>query len=422
MKNKVYFWVASYFVFWARLVLKRWKPQVIVVTGSSGKTTLLHMLEAQIGNVAHYSHHANGAFGIPFDILGLPTNVPAKPLWLLYMLRAPLQAILVRHKQRIYIAEADCDRPHEGYVLARLLQPDITLWVSVFHTHSQNFDHVIKSGAFNSPLDAIANEFSQLARATRKLVIYNADNAHVVRQMQKLRPEIKRQAVSFEGISNYSVSRNGTSYILGGETYAFSYLLPPAVGVSLGMVAVLLQFLGRPHNPQLYASFAMPPGRSTIFNGVHNTTLVDSTYNTGVIATKEVMMAFAGLPQSCKWLVIGDVLEQGSVERSEHEMLARHIIDFKADRVILLGRRQKEFAYPILQGSYKNRVESFLTAGEVLAFIQQQIQGGEAILFKGAQGLEGVVEQLLADSTQSKQLVRRGSVWVKRRRAWGLPS
>jgi UDP-N-acetylmuramyl pentapeptide synthase len=73
LKKKLYFVVANYFRFFARIVLERWQPQVIVVTGSNGKTTLLHLIESQLKDQAIYSHKANSAFGVPFHILGIRT-------------------------------------------------------------------------------------------------------------------------------------------------------------------------------------------------------------------------------------------------------------------------------------------------------------------------------------------------------------
>ena len=52
--------------------------------------------------------------------------------------------------------------------------------------------------------------------------------------------------------------------------------------------------------------------------------------------------------------------------------------------------------------------------GEVAEKVRTQLK-------KKVVGLEGVIEQLLADPTQADQLVRRGTVWTKRRQAWGLP-
>ena len=70
-KKRFYFVVAGYFRHFADKVFRRWHPRVIAVTGSAGKTTMLNLLEHEMGKRAHYSHDANSAFGISFDLLGL---------------------------------------------------------------------------------------------------------------------------------------------------------------------------------------------------------------------------------------------------------------------------------------------------------------------------------------------------------------
>ena len=45
LKKRFYFIAAAYFRFFANFALKRWHPRVIAITGSVGKTTMLHLLE-----------------------------------------------------------------------------------------------------------------------------------------------------------------------------------------------------------------------------------------------------------------------------------------------------------------------------------------------------------------------------------------
>ena len=125
IKHYLYFFVAGYFKFFARVQLAKWKPRIVVVTGSSGKTTLLHLIESQLGQRAEYSHHANSSFGIPFNILGLQRNSFKKTEWIYLFLAAPFKAYKKIHKKQLYIAEADCDRPGEGKFLADLLKPEV---------------------------------------------------------------------------------------------------------------------------------------------------------------------------------------------------------------------------------------------------------------------------------------------------------
>ena len=131
IKNFLYFPIARYFIFFAGIYLRRWNPTIVVVTGSSGKTTLLHLLESQIGRRARYSHKANSSFGIPFDVLGLSRKTLFKTEWFRLFLSAPVRAFRPRPQEKIYIVEADCDRPYEGKFLASFLKPDVVLWINV---------------------------------------------------------------------------------------------------------------------------------------------------------------------------------------------------------------------------------------------------------------------------------------------------
>jgi hypothetical protein len=94
----------------------------------------------------------------------------------------------------------------------------------------------------------------------------------------------------------------------------------------------------------------------------------------------------------------------------------------KFDKVVLLGRRTHQYTYPLLKNQLpSDQLASFEKAGEVLDYLKTNLKGDETILFKGALGLEGVIEQLLADPNQADLLVRRESAWTRRRQAWGLP-
>jgi UDP-N-acetylmuramoyl-tripeptide--D-alanyl-D-alanine ligase len=421
LKKRLYFVVASYFAFWARFVLHRWQPRIIVITGSSGKTTTLHMVEAQLGDKAVYSHHANGAIGIPFHILGLPTNVTSKPGWLVQILRAPLGAFRRPPTQKLYVVEADCDRPHEGAFTARLLRPEVTLWVSVYRTHSMNFDTLVQSGAFPTHEAAIAYEFGHFAAATRKLVAVNGDQAALTEQLSRVAADVAIKRCGLKAVQDYEIKPTETVFTIGSQAITLPGLHPKELGINLQLVTALLNYLDLPLDPT-YAKLYMPPGRSTIFTGKKQTTLIDSTYNTGLGAMTALLELFQAFPAKTKWLVLGDILEQGSVEQEEHEKLAQVIAGTKAQRVILLGRRTKKYTYPILQKLLpSDSVVAFESPKDVLDYLEQQLQGHEAILFKGAQGMEGIIEQLLADPADAAHLVRREPNWVRRRQQWGLP-
>ena len=139
-KKRFYFRVAKYFKFFADKAFRRWNPRVIAVTGSAGKTTMMTMLEHEMGDKAHYSHDANSAFGIPFDILGLKGIKGSKLKWIWLILATPFKAFLKVHKEKFYVVEIDGERPHEAEFLAKWLKPEVTIWVSVGLSHAAQFE------------------------------------------------------------------------------------------------------------------------------------------------------------------------------------------------------------------------------------------------------------------------------------------
>jgi UDP-N-acetylmuramyl pentapeptide synthase len=168
-----------------------------------------------------------------------------------------------------------------------------------------------------------------------------------------------------------------------------------------------------------FSRFVLPPGRSSVFTGIKKTTLIDSTYNASLDAAVEMIHLLDLLDAPTKWLVVSDVLEQGSSERRNHEQLAMTIAGAKVDKIIVMGPRMIKYAVPTLE-QQRVKFTALETPKEVLDVLKDQIQGGETILFKGTRFLEGVVEHLLANPADAARLCRREAIWHKRRTAWGL--
>ena len=404
----LYFFVAAYFRFWARCVLHRWKPRVIVVTGSSGKTTLFHLIESQLGTEAEYAYAANSALGIPFHILGMPTNVTKRSAWPMTFFIAPFKAFRRVPKKPLYIVEADTDRPGEGAFLGRLLRPEVTLWVSVSDSHAMNFDRLVRSGAFLKPIEAIAFDFGSIVAATQKLAVVDGESAYMMQQVERLKENVSVETVSMMNITDHSFSRDNTKFVINSKKYALPGIHPKEIGISVQLLESLLTYLGRPIDAS-FEKLEMPPGRSSVFNGVKGTTLIDSTYNTGLAAMTAILNLFAEYPaRGTKWVVIGDILEQGDIEALQHERLADSIANIEPDHVVLLGPRTKLSTAPKLQKLLPHTpVVSFESPSKVLRYLQENIQGSETVLFKGGRFLEGVIDELLQEPADSAKLVRR---------------
>jgi len=417
IKQLFYFPIAYYFRFWAQIQLNLWKPKIIVITGSSGKTTLLHLIESQIGNKARYSHYANSSYGIPFDILGLGRKDLTPNEWIFLFLLAPFKAFKTIPNEKLYIVEADCDRPNEGKFLARLLKPEITLWISSSLTHSVNFDYLVKNKCFPTVEEAIAYEFGYFVQYTQKMAIVNGDSPLIQKQIE--RAQIPVKTVTKKALKDYKIHQNSTEFVIEDKKYSINFIVPKDVFYSLQMTFALLQYLKiKPDNT--FSEFSLAPGRCSLFKGIKNTTIIDSTYNATPDGVKIILEMFDKYPSKNKWVVLGDMIELGDEEQEEHEKLAEIINDIDLSKVILIGPRVSKYTYPKLNHELAKKAEKFLMPKEGLDYVLKNLKGGEIMLFKGARFLEGIIEHLLASKNDISKLVRREKAWQNRRKSWGL--
>lgn len=415
IKKKLYLIVVQYFRFWANFSLKRWSPRVIAVTGSVGKTTLLNLLEVQLGERAHYSHNANSAYGIAFDILGVDGIRGSKLKWLYLFAVAPVRSLLFTHTQQFYVVEIDGERPRETEFLATWLRPEVTLWVSVGRTHAVYFDGQVRSGKFDTVEDAIVHEFSFLPKNTSKLVAYDANSELIEKSLRNIEG-VKKIGVHEDALEGYSVRPNSTELTVNGTVYSFLNPMPREVYVQLALLGVLAEYLNEEVVTDL-AMYVQPPGRSNYFRGKKGTHLIDSTYNAHLISIQSIVSLYKEMQTGEKWIVIGDIVEQGEAEAAEHSRLGEILKDGDFDRYILVGRRTQRYTYPKLD---EGKTVTFLHPRDAALYLMSEISGGETILFKGSQYLEGVVEYLLEDPNDTKRLPRQEPAARKRRAKWGI--
>lgn len=418
LKKQLYLGVASYFRFWANFSLKRWNPRVLAVTGSVGKTTMLHLLEIQLGRQAHYSHNANSAFGIAFDIVGLRGVTNSKLRWVWLGVIVPIRSLFFSHKEKFYVVEIDGERPKETEFLASWLRPEVTLWISLGRSHAVYFDKQVERGEFKNVEEAIAHEFAWLPQYTKNQVIIDGDNELLKNSVRNINAKVV--AVSSDSLKKYSVLPNKTTFTMQSGTFNFKFPLPRATYVQLAMLEKLCQYLILEPVYDM-SEFTLPPGRSNFFKGKKDTNLIDSTYNAHLISLESVLDMVSQMPVTNKWLVISDIVEQGRGEGEEHQKLGKILAGIKAEKYVLIGRRMKRYAAPVLQASKQaDKTFVFEKTNDALKYIESALTGGETIVFKGSQYLEGIIEQLLENPDDAHLLPRREAVYKKRREAWGI--
>ncbi len=417
-KKRFYFKVARYFRYFANRAFKRWDPRVIAVTGSAGKTTMMTMLEHEMGDKAHYSHDANSAFGIPFDMLGLKGVKGSKSRWLWLLIAAPFRGLFYKRKQEFYVVEIDGERPHEAEFLAEWLKPEVTIWVSIGLSHAVQFEKEVTAGHFKNVGEAIVAEFANLPKNTTKRVYIDADSKLMIEATK----DVKAKVIPIKKnlIKKYVVYPDSTDFTYGDTTFHFDHPEPKDIAYNLFVAQDLMKYLKLKFNPD-FTGIHVAPGRSSYFKGKKGIAIVDSSYNAHMISMTSVLDMARRMHAEKKWLVIGDIVDQGELEEKEHIKLAKLIADVDPDKVILVGRRTKKWTAPELK-KLGVSVAATTDPKKALEYIEKRIRGNETIIFKGSQYLEWIIEKLLDDPKDAKNLCRREKAAVARRKSWGLDS
>jgi len=415
-KKRFYFVAARYFQFFANFVFLRWSPRVIAITGSAGKTTMLHLVEFELGEKAHYSHDANSAFGVAFDILKLDGIRGSKLKWIYLFLAAPFRALFVRHKEEFYVVEIDGERPHETEFLAEWLKPEVTLWISLGRSHAIQFENEVKTGKFANLEEAITAEFATLPKNTQKLVYIDAEQP----LMKETTKDLKAKVVAFKksDIKKYIVYPDSTDFSAGATTFHFAQAQPRDISIQLLMLRDLCKYLKIELKTD-FSEMPVPPGRSSFLQGKKGLKIIDSSYNAHLISMESVLRMAKSLHAPHKWLIIGDIVEQGKIEKEEHEKLADLIAEVKPEEIILVGRRTKAYTAPRLK-ELGFSPKTTLDPKKALNYIEKRTTGKETLIFKGSQYLEWIIEKLLENPEDAKLLPRREAAAQRRRERRGL--
>ena len=416
IKKKLYFVAAGYFKFFASHVLKRWSPEIIAVTGSVGKTTMLGLIEAELGDKAHYSHNANSAFGISFDLVNLRGITGSKLRWLYLILAVPIKSFFVKHTEKYYVVEIDGERPHEAEFLATWLKPDITLWVALGLSHAVQFEKAVASGEFPDLQSAITHEFATLPKNTKKVAYIDGDDPRMVEATKSISAKV--ESVHMTNLKRYAVYPTRTDFVFDKETFHFANPQPRELATQLQMLALLMKRLRRPLKTDL-SRMPLPPGRSSYFDGKNGLRIIDSSHNAHLISMASILEMVKSLRAPHKWLIIGDIVDQGSTEKQGHEELAHLIVDAKPEMVILVGRRTKKYTAPILLKEGLSVVTTTDTR-KALKYLEKNTSGAETLIFKGSQYLEWIIEKLLKNPADAALLCRREPIDIKHRKKWGL--
>ncbi|NOY14826.1 MAG: hypothetical protein GXP43_01260 [bacterium] len=443
-KTWAYSLIVEYFKFWSKLKLALWRPTIIGFTGSIGKTSFLYILDSILtsANLSHKSSFkANSEIGLPLNILGL--TVADNPLgWFKDICLSPFAA-LVPSRQAFYLAEMGIDSifyPKNMDFLLSIFVPDIAVGLEVSLMHSLQFSQEANLTTEPQILKLIARQKTKLLKAVLKkggFVIYNKDNQYLKQQMDSFlnkHPQytaktltlsladpkadifVKGRLADHQFNIDFTYQKN--TYHLAVPHLAlfpeYARLIAAAAVIALSVGADLNQIQAGLNQLKL-------PGRFSIFSGIKNTTILDSSYNAPYDAVIRLLNHFYHLfPNRPKILVLGEMRELGPLAVQKHQELAKIIAKLDFKHLFLVGRQMNQIFLPAF---YKLKPKStniayFDSSQKLGRHLKRFISGGEALFFKGSQNtifLEEAIKPLLLNPQDKKHLVRQSPAWLKRK-------
>lgn len=439
MKQKLGLWVLAYFRWWARLQLTKIQPDVVGITGSVGKTTTRNAVAAILQDkyVTKVSFKANSESGIPLNILGLKPRDYSWWDWVRLALLAPWRVLVDWQGVEKYVVEMGVDGPdvpkNMDYLLT-IVKPRTAIFLNAQAVHTMNFDKKIEDESGEEErreriVDLIAAEKGKLITSlpTNGLAILNIDDKRVERLVSKTQAKVLTLGTSKKAdikIGVIDVSLKGTSFEFGYKQETekvvlpylaadhLAYSLAAAIGIGLDEDMDL-----RECKISLEKNFVLPPGRMSVFAGINESIIIDSSYNASMGPMLEALRLMGKVKGNRKIACLADMRELGLETKRAHEQVMAEAVKH-ADELVLVGPLMRDYALPYLTRIGFGKVSWWESAQRAGLYLKGVVKKGDTILVKGSQNtlyMEIVVKMLLNSTSDIKRLCRRGEYWDKLR-------
>lgn len=413
----------------AKIILAKYKPKVIGITGSIGKTSAKEAVYAVLKdkfNVKRSVKNYNNEIGLPLTVIGVDS--PGRSLigWILVFLKAS-KLIFFKDKNypKVLILEMGVDHPGDMDYLLKIVKPDIGIITFVGSVHLEYF----------ASKEKLRQEKAKLIKNIKKFgyAIINYDNEDSRKSINESRAKVityglyekanlraREIRFSFEKISenflqgiNFKIIYDGaaTPVLLPnvlGVNAVYAALAGVSAGIALGMNMVEIS--------QSLRNFVSPKGRTSIIKGIKNTIIIDDTYNSepqSAIAALEILKRIPA--KNRKIAVLGDMLELGKYSEKGHREVGKYLFKARIDKLILVGERSRDIGRgAVAAGMLKDNIFHFPKSDDAKIFVQDRLREGDLILIKGSQGvrMEKIVKEIMAEPLRAEELlVRQGNEW-----------
>lgn len=407
----------------ARMLLRKYHPLIVGVTGSVGKSSTKEAIGSVLAQkyfVRTAEGNYNNEIGIPLTILGSKSGGRSLFRWVWVGIRWFGYVLFPFRYPEILVLEMGVDRPGDMDYLLSIVSVDIGVLTQVSESHIEYF----------GSLQNIAKEKGKLITSlpVSGFAILNADDVRVSRFREKTKAkvltfgfgegaDIRADHIVVEPEARLA---KGLSFKMDYHGKSLPVRLPKVIAkhqVSAALAAAAVGIALRVNPVQIVdalAAFGPLPGRMRLVPGTKGSILLDDTYNASPASTVAALAALGELQASRKIAILGDMLEIGEDSVKKHRELAEPVVLSGAKQVVLVGHGMKYLFDELIErfGFSRQQVFWFERSGEAASFAEDMAQEGDLILVKGSQGIrmERVSEKLLFDPVEAPYFLCRQSL------------
>lgn len=421
----------------AKLVLKKYRPKIVAVTGSVGKTSTKDAIFSVFSKFFYARKSVksfNSEIGLPLTILGCPNGWNNPFIWLKNIYEGLILILTPNHYPKWLILEIGVDRPGDIEKVSRWLPIDIAVFTTMgsvpvhveffdspealFKEKMKLVDALVREGViiFNQD-DEVSNKFLEPIREYKKISYGFDKNAEIKGSDYKIKYDKsdiqfpKPTGINFrvnQGNSSLQVNLKGTL----GKHYIYSFLaaISSSISQDINLVKVI----------EALGEYIPPPGRMRILDGIKGSTIIDDTYNSSPIALFEALSVLDQLKiLGRKITVLGDMMELGKYSVEEHKK-AGSIAACFSDYIFTVGIRSHYIYEAVIEAGFPEdlifqfEADEARLAGKRLELL---LQKGDVVLIKGSQSirLEKAVEEVMAVPEKKEELLaRQEKEWQKK--------
>ncbi|OGF86422.1 hypothetical protein A3I28_03140 [Candidatus Giovannonibacteria bacterium RIFCSPLOWO2_02_FULL_43_37] len=408
----------------AKLILARFKPKIIAVSGTVGKTSakeaIALVLESEF-NIRKSEKSYNSEIGVPLAVIGAKTGWGSFKQWLLIIFKGIKVFLFFANYPKILILEMGVDRPKDMEKMVSWVKPYAAV-ITAMGTVPVHVQY------FSGP--------EELINEKRKLVECLSDNNWAILNIDdkaaaNFRKNTKAQIISYGFsesadlvASNYKMDSDGIVFKVNYKGNIVPvrldkffgrhnvYIILAAIGAGLACGINLVKSV------EAVSVMKPPRGRMNLLEGINNSLIFDDSYNSSPIAVEAAVEVLSEYPAKRRIAVLGDMKELGAFSQSEHKRIGEML---RAKDVWLLFTVGPEAKF-IAEGARKSGFDAFkifefsnsMEAGEA---VKKIIQEGDLILVKGSQSarMEKAVEIIMAHPEDKETLlVRQEKEWENR--------